>query len=164
MHILLLLAILGSASAATKKVVVLSTQRSGSSFIIASLDRFGPQFNFSSEIFSGTAFKKEKEMISFLDNWYRGKKSPLNEVAGFKAMYNQLAGPRAEWFKKYIAEHKFTIVHLVREAFILSIASRIESAVKRADGHAHMVTNVPANVDLNLTTKVNVIYLISCHW
>eukprot|EP00438_Fugacium_kawagutii_P034221 Skav225914 [mRNA] locus=scaffold1500:147609:148604:- [translate_table: standard] len=65
-------------------------------------------------------------------------------IAGFKIMYNQVGGERhkvngvdlpREWFKDYLQKRNVRILHLVREAVILTIASKMQTGQNRKELH-----------------------------
>eukprot|EP00438_Fugacium_kawagutii_P034684 Skav231155 [mRNA] locus=scaffold3252:33702:36594:- [translate_table: standard] len=136
------------------KFVVFSTQRSGSGWLTNALNQ-QPEVWCRGELVVEFSRRPEAE-VSISANWMdevdrifdsacKDARSEGKRIAGFKIMYNQVKGehhkvngvdlPR-EWFKDYLQTRNVRILHLVREAAILSMSSM--KLLARDKNHLHL--------------------------
>ena len=131
------------------KFLVLTTQRSGSTWFCEAL---GHQTEvhcppLEGEMLIQYSFKSFENVS--IEEWTRAADEAFNrvcreaeqqgkDIAGFKLMYDQVKGPfrtlngaklPEQWFFDYLVKHRVRIVHLVREAAILHLASDFHTHV-----------------------------------
>ncbi|CAK9044327.1 unnamed protein product [Durusdinium trenchii] len=126
------------------KYLVLTTQRSGSTWLCDVLGR-------QSEVLCGheplSWYSGMREEVSVkkwkadadkaFDTVCTQAKSLGKPICGFKLMYNQIKGPSAkigrtsmplDWFQDYLVTRDIRVLHLVREAVVLTLASHYQSS------------------------------------
>lgn len=131
------------------KFIVLTTQRSGSTWFSEALGN-QPEVLCLSELLITFSKRSYKEQIS-AEEWAHAADHAFNtvckeaqkhgkKIAGFKLMYDQVKGPGHlingthlpdGWFQEYLHTRKVRIVHLVREAVILNLASSFQTVANR---------------------------------
>ena len=124
------------------KFLVLTTQRSRSASFCENLCNHPEVYCPQSELLVDFSFRQYKEFVS-PEEWTRAADAAFarvcsdaeqqgKQIAGFQLMYNQVKGPfqtvekikfPEAWFKNYLLRSEVRIVHLVREAVILRLAS-----------------------------------------
>eukprot|EP00438_Fugacium_kawagutii_P036441 Skav213602 [mRNA] locus=scaffold1971:57979:59001:+ [translate_table: standard] len=142
----------GSSTSSCTFFVVLTTQRSGSTWFGEALGK-QPEVFFGHERLMHFSFKKESVPAAewesatdkVLETICELAKQEGKQIAGFKLMYDQVKGPlqsvnnskirkplllpNGTWFQNYLFARKVHIIHLVREAVILHVASDIQTAM-----------------------------------
>ena len=133
------------------KFLLFTTQRSGSTWFCEALGRqrevYCPEMSellieFSRKPYRQVSADSAKEWTRAADAAFarvcsdaerQGKK-----IAGFKLMYDQVKGPfqtmdnvnlPEAWFKNYLLKSQVRVLHLVREAVILRLASNFQTGV-----------------------------------
>eukprot|EP00438_Fugacium_kawagutii_P034702 Skav231173 [mRNA] locus=scaffold3252:341411:342511:- [translate_table: standard] len=159
------------------KFAVFSTQRSGSGFLIDAL-------NHQPEVFCGDEFVRDfshqpeaevsanwmDEVDRIFDRVCKDAQSQGKKIAGFKIMYSHVRGKRhkvdgvdlpREWFKDYLQKRHVRILHLVREAAILTMSSmklltRNKNAFHLAKKDTfHTNNSTIATATMNSSTKLS---------
>lgn len=130
------------------KFIVLTTQRSRSTWFSEALGNqpevFCPTASESLITFSKRSYKEQispEEWAHAADHAFdavcKEAQKHGKKIAGFKLMYDQVKGPGQVingthlpdgWFQEYLHTRKVRIVHLVREAVILNLASSFQTA------------------------------------
>ena len=124
------------------KFLVLTTQRSRSASFCENLCNHPEVYCPQSELLVDFSFRQYKEFVS-PEEWTRAADAAFarvcsdaeqqgKQIAGFQLMYNQVKGPfqtvekikfPEAWFKNYLLKSQVRVLHLVREAVILRLAS-----------------------------------------
>lgn len=135
----------------SKKYLLVATQRSGSTWVCSLLDgidgiacgAYNPRFNETvSELIIKYSFS-EKDKVEWstyekdLDKAFNQVcTKSQEEVIGFKAMYDQIPQKflKDGKLKTYLRENEISIIHLVREAKILNMASKYNNGVQNKEG------------------------------
>lgn len=138
-----------------KKFIIITTQRSGSTFFwrflnqhpdlhvkgemfLKSLNDSSSYVNFNSKSLMrrfNSYFGRSRNIQNYLDSFY--SEVPAAKAAGFKVMYNQIS----EGFDDYLFNNDVSIIHLIREN-ILKIIVSAESARVRNLYHAEKETKI----------------------
>eukprot|EP00438_Fugacium_kawagutii_P009252 Skav231863 [mRNA] locus=scaffold2307:206489:207352:+ [translate_table: standard] len=121
------------------KFIIFTLPRSGSDWLTDALGR-QPEVWCRGELLFGFSYQPEAKVSA---NWMdevdqkfhmvcKDARKQGKSIAGFKIMYDQVRGERdivngvnlpRDWFKDYLQKRNVRILHLVREAQILSMAS-----------------------------------------
>jgi len=141
----------------SSKYVLLTSQRSGSTWVCDLLNRHpsiacggpfakNPHEERVSELLIAYSYKHQREGGLWNVTWPQYKESldkaydsvcteNPNPSIGFKLMYNQIPNQFVEdgRLARYFREHNVHLVHLVREAKILKMASTYSSVAERVD-------------------------------
>ena len=130
------------------KFLVFTTQRSGSTWFCEALGRqrevYCPEMSellieFSRKPYRNVSADSAEEWTRAVDAAFArvcsSAKQQGKQIAGFKLMYDQVKGPFQRmdnvtlpdaWFKNYLLKSQIRIIHLVREAVILRLASNFQ--------------------------------------
>ena len=154
------------------KFVVLTTQRSGSTFLVRALDSH-PEIRCYGELFINHSENINKEddyrYFHYLrEKWYRrflvplagrsyinrflDKKLEANrglKTIGFKLMYNQCNGALFDWIKA----NDVSVIHLIRENILESLVS---TEIRRRTNVAHsnsVVEVSPFEIDVKMISR-----------
>ena len=121
------------------KYVILTTPQSGSTMLCDVIGRQNDVFCAGEALTQHSASKQvlqAEEWAAAADKAFdtvcTQAKSLGKPICGFKLMYNQIKGPSAkigrtsmplDWFQDYLVTRDIRVLHLVREAAILQLAS-----------------------------------------
>eukprot|EP00890_Picochlorum_soloecismus_P003322 jgi/Picsp_1/3991/NSC_01503-R1_---NA--- len=160
----------------TKRAILISTQRSGSTWLASSLNSANSRFaselmiNYSYLSKSDTAqITWDKYKVDFENSFARvcdeGEvfgsahaidNSPVDcgqaSMLGFKLMYDQIPMHLRKSFFSFIGQEEITMIHLIREATLLKIFSRLENS-----GPPHLLDKKMTDIrnDPNLAINVS---------
>ena len=147
------------------KFLVLTTQRSGSTSFCENLGNHPEVYCPQSELLVDFSFRQYKDFVS-PEEWTRAADAAFarvcsdaeqqgKQIAGFQMMYNQVKGPfqtvekvnlPESWFKNYLLSSEVRIIHLVREAVILRLASPFRTTAENQPEPEPVETTDPPEI------------------
>eukprot|EP00435_Cladocopium_sp_Y103_P015718 s3252_g3.t2 len=157
------------------KFILLTTQRSGSTSFCQNLGNHPEVYCPESELLVNFSFRQYKDFVS-PEEWTRAADDAFarvcsdaeeqgKQIAGFQLMYNQVKGPfqtventklPEAWFMNYLLSSEVRIVHLVREAVILRLASPFRTTLHTESEESNILENTmdpPDASDVSTTQK-----------
>eukprot|EP00438_Fugacium_kawagutii_P034222 Skav225915 [mRNA] locus=scaffold1500:150542:151591:- [translate_table: standard] len=158
------------------KFIMFTTQRSGSGWLCEALGHQPEVWcpmpgelmaTFKRLPESKNSKKWMKEVDRKFDTVCQEARKQGKRIAGFKIMYNQVGGehhtvngvdlPR-EWFKDYLQKRKVRILHLVREAVILTVASKKQTSKFGQETHLAVAHTRDPDVAAAMMNSTKIIF------
>lgn len=148
----------GRNDANTQKVILLTSQVSGSTWLSSLLDS-NPMMEFQTELFIQYSTMKADQWDAVKWNQYSRQlsasfqpKSSSTKWVGFKLMYNQLPSQLLPQFAIWLNEQQVFVIHLKR-ASVMRVASHLQkrARVRRTGENLSHYTNASISVIANYT-------------